>query len=134
MKILKDKKVVISILIVTVLIIVVNSMITIKQCKIYQDKINIVIANIVGTISEKYPEVDEGKIVAILNMDKNSLKVGYNILEKYGINLDKISASEGIENQEKSFILINTISIVAFFVLIIIIFLVYSKNRVHSIF
>lgn len=129
MKILKDKKVVISILIVTVLIIVVNSMITIKQCKIYQDKINIVIANIVGTISEKYPEVDEGKIVAILNMDKNSLKVGYNILEKYGINLDKISAIEGIENQEKSFILINTISIVAFFVLIIIIFLVYSKNK-----
>ena len=116
MKILKDKKVLISILIVTVLIIAMSSIITIKQCKIYQDKINIVIANIVGTISEKYPEVDEGKIVAILNMDKNSLKVGYNILEKYGINLDEISAIEGIENQKKSFILINTISIVMFLV------------------
>lgn len=133
MKVLKDKKLIIPILIVTILVCIFSSIITIKQYKIYQNKVNIVIANIVGTISEKYPEVDEGKIVAILNMDKNSLNVGYNILEKYGIKLDEISAIEGIQDQKKEFLLINITSIIVFLTLIIIILFVYSKNRNNKI-
>ena len=133
MKVLKDKKLIIPILIVTILVCIFSSIITIKQCKIYQDKIDIVVANLVGIINEKYPEVDEAKMIAILNMDKNSLNVGYNILEKYGIKLDEISAIEGIQDQKKEFLLINITSIILFLTLIIIILFVYSKKRNNKI-
>ena len=51
MKVLKDKKLIIPILIVTILVCIFSSIITIKQCKIYQDKIDIVVANLVGIIN-----------------------------------------------------------------------------------
>lgn len=129
MKIIKDKKLIIPILIATILVIILNSIITIKQYETYQNKVNIVIANIVGEIKEKYPDVEEGKIIAILNMDKDALKVGYSILEKYGINANEISVIEGLENQEKEMLLTNIISIIFLLVLLIIILFVNAKQK-----
>lgn len=129
MRIIKDKKLVISILIATILIIILNSIITIKQYEKCQNKVNIVIANIVGKIKEKYPEVEEGEIIAILNMDKDALKVGYNVLKKYGINANEISVIEGLEKQEKEMVRSNIISMILLFVLIIIILFVNEKQK-----
>lgn len=129
MKIIKNKKLIIPILIATILVIILNSIITIKQYEKYQNKVNIVIANIVGEIKEKYPDVEEGKIIAILNMDKDALKVGYSILEKYGINANEISVIEGLENQEKEMLLTNIISIIFLLVLLIIILFVNAKQK-----
>lgn len=129
MKILKDKKLIISILIATIIVIIGNYAITKKQCKIYQDKINIVVANIVGVIKEKYPQIDESEIVAILNMNKDSLKVGYSILEKYSIDAEKISIIDGLENQENQIILINCMSIIILLILILLILFIYSKKK-----
>lgn len=129
MKIIKDKKLIIPILIATVLVIILNSIITIKQYEKYQNKVNIVIANIVGEIKEKYPDVKESEIIAILNMDKDALKVGYSILEKYGINANEISVIEGLENQEKEMLLTNIISIIFLLVLLIIILFVNAKQK-----
>ena len=70
MNILKDKKILISIIIVTILIIIVNIAITIHQYNIYQNKINIVIANIIGTLKQTNPEIEEQEIISILNIKK----------------------------------------------------------------
>lgn len=125
MKIWKDKKVIIPILIITILTILINAIIIAKNQEIYQNKINIVIANLVGKIQEKYPEIDEEQIISILNMNNNSLTLGYNILEKYGINSPIIN---GLEYQKKETITINIITIVVLMILVIIVLLINSKK------
>ena len=62
-------------------------------------------------------------------MDKDALKVGYSILEKYGINANEISVIEGLENQEKEMLLTNIISIIFLLVLLIIILFVNAKQK-----
>lgn len=128
MKILKNKKLIIPILIVTILISVANTIITAKQYKIYENKINIVIANIVGEIKEKYPKVNEQEIISILNTKTESVTEGYNILEKYSIT-DEVCAIEGIETYRSKLILTNLISIIMLAILITSIINVNQKRR-----
>ena len=124
---MKHKKIITTILIASMIIIIINIILTSKQFQIYENKTNIVIANIIGQIKEKYPNVEESEIISILNMDKNSLKLGYSILEKYGINKDKMSCIEGIEN--KNVIIINTISIIILTISIILLLYIYWKKK-----
>ena len=116
MNILKDKKIFISIIIVTILIIIINIAITINQYNIYQNKINIVIANIVGTLKQNNPEIEEQEIISILNLKQDSIQLGYNILEKYGITED-ISSIKGIEKQKNESIIINIATIIIYLII-----------------
>lgn len=128
MNILKDKKIFISIIIVTILIIIINIAITINQYNIYQNKINIVIANIVGTLKQNNPEIEEQEIISILNLKQDSIQLGYNILEKYGITED-ISSIKGIEKQKNESIIINIATIIIYLIILMIIFIIYLKNK-----
>ena len=129
MNILKEKKVMISILILTVIIIIINSLLIQKQIRIYKNSINIFVANIIGELSEKYPDMNEEEIISILNMKNSSLKYGYNFLEKYGIDTNNVFAIYGLENQEKQIININIITIIIFGVLALAIFLAYKNKK-----
>ena len=71
MKILREKKLLLAIIFITILVIVLSSIVIINQYQIYQNKTNIVIANIIGEIKEKYPDIDEKEIISILNMNKD---------------------------------------------------------------
>lgn len=128
MNILKDKKIFIPIIIVTILIIIINIAITINQYNIYQNKINIVIANIVGTLKQNNPEIEEQEIISILNLKQDSIQLGYNILEKYGITED-ISSIKGIEKQKNESIIINIATIIIYLIILMIIFIIYLKNK-----
>ena len=55
MKMRTNKKLIIAILITTMIAIAANIFITKSKLKIYQNKVDIVIANIVGEIQTKYP-------------------------------------------------------------------------------
>lgn len=129
MNIIKDKKLIISILLVAFSVVIINTIIVIEQCRIYQNKVNIAISNIIGSVTEKNPEIDDEQIIKILNMNKNSLKLGINILEKYNINIEESSAIKGMEEQKKQLILINISTLTIFLLLIMIIFYVYSKSK-----
>ena len=129
MKIWKSKKLLLSILIVTILTCVMNIIIIVKQCEQYQTTINTVIANIVGIVNEQYPEVNEAEIIAILNASQSFIDTGTDILTKYGIHLQDISAIKQLENQQNNLIFINLIGIFIFLVFIMIIISIYSKNR-----
>lgn len=128
MNILKDKKILISIIIVTILIITINIAITINQYNIYQNKINIVIANIVGTLKQNNPEIEEQEIISILNLKQDAIQLGYNVLEKYGIE-EEASAIKGIEEQKNGIILINITTIIIYLIIMMIILVIYLKNK-----
>ena len=128
MNILKEKKILISIIILTILIIIINIAITIKLYNNYQNKINIVIANIVGTLKQNNPDIEEQEIISILNLKQDSIQLGYNVLEKYGIN-DEISAIKGIEEQKNEIILTNITTIIIYVILIMLIFVIYLKSK-----
>lgn len=128
MKILREKKLLLAIIFITILVIVLSSIVIINQYQIYQNKTNIVIANIIGEIKEKYPDIDEKEIISILNMNKDSLKVGYSILEKYSIK-NEVSAIAGLENYQKEMVLINGITITIFLILIIMVFSIHSNRK-----
>lgn len=122
-----NKKLIIIILI-SIMIAIITNIITVKTAiKIEQDRINIVVANIVGEIKTKYPDVKEEDIISILNIKEDSLKIGYNILEKYGIKSNTMVINE--LNYEKSIIKINVITLVLLAIAIIIILVLYFKKR-----
>ena len=122
------KKTIIAITIATVMTIVTNILITKNKMEVYQNNVNIVIANIVGEVQEKYPEVKEEEIISILNMKSASLKIGYNILEKYGIDSSTSSIAD-FENNKRDIIFINIVTIVFLFAVIISILFLNSKKR-----
>lgn len=122
-----NKKLIIAILITTIIAITVNIFTTRNELKAYQNKVDIVIANIVGEIQEKYPEVKEEEIISILNMKSDSLKIGYSILEKYGID-NEASSINGLDSS-KDIIKTNVVTIILLIIAILLILLIYSKSK-----
>ena len=122
-----NKKLIIAILLATLIAITANILVTSNKLKMYQNKVDIVIANIIGEIQEKYPDVKDEEIISILNMNSESLKVGYNILKKYGID-EQTSTIIGLDNN-KGIITINVITIILLIVAILLILLIHSKRR-----
>lgn len=127
MNILKNKKIFFSIIFVTILVIILSSIIINIQNKEEQKQINIVIANILGEIKEKYPETDESILLEILNMDTHSIKEGSEILSKYGIDINEISTIKSFGKQKS--IITNIIIIVSFAVLILAIIIIYENRK-----
>mgnify|MGYP002543696446 FL=1 len=129
MKIFKEKKLIISILIITIAMIIFNYIFIKRQNEIYQNKVNIVIANMIGEITQKYPDISEEELIKILNTRQDSIKYGYSILEKYGISENNNSAIRDLEEQEKNVIKINIASIIMFLILMIILFVIYRNKQ-----
>lgn len=129
MKILREKKLIISLLILIIIAVISNLIIIKNQYEKEQEQINIAIANIVGKLNEKYPEISEEEIISILNMNKDSLEIGTNILDKYGIHIDNMSVIKGLENKSKEVIICSTIIIIMLFIFIIAVIFIFDKKR-----
>lgn len=121
------KKLIILILLVTMFIELINCVIIVKQNKKYQDKVNIIITNIVGEISQNYPEIKDEEILEILN-DDGLGEQGKNILYKYGIDTNKMQAIKGLESQKKE-MLINSIIISAVFACLVLVVIFIYENK-----
>ena len=121
------KKLIILILLVTMFIELINCVIIVKQNKKYQDKVNIIITNIVGEISQNYPEINDEEILEILN-DDGLGEQGKNILYKYGIDTNKMQAIKGLESQKKE-MLINSIIISAVFACLVLVVIFIYENK-----
>ena len=129
MKIFKEKKLIISILIITIAMIIFNYIFIKRQNEMYQNKVNIVIANMIGEIIQKYPDISEEELIKILNARQDSIKYGYSILEKYGISENNNSVIRYLEEQERDIIKINIASIIMFLILMIILFVIYRNKQ-----
>ena len=131
----EKRKLVISILIVAIFIQIIGIIRITNQNNKYKGKVNIVIASIVGEISQKYPGVDEKEIIEILNKD-NLQEEGKRLLNKYGINVNKVQVIKEFESQNKEMIINNIINNVLFMFLILIVILIYEnkqKRKIESI-
>ncbi|MCI8272705.1 MAG: HAMP domain-containing histidine kinase [Clostridia bacterium] len=124
---IKNKNIIISIIIITIMIVIINSVIVVNLHTKYQKALNNTISSIIGEISKSYPQVEEEQILKILNNQET--EKGIDILQKYGIDVEQISALQALENQEKEFIISSNMSIIIFFFLVCIILLVNAKKR-----
>ena len=123
------KKKLISIIIIAVLFCIVLNSIVISQLQNKYTRDNYyIIADIVGKIKENYPDIDESEIIEILNKSDDSVKQGQEILKKYGFN-EQISVTDTLEKYQTSIITVNTLSLIIFCIITIIIIDQYIKNK-----
>ena len=127
------KKLIISIILVTIFVVIINSIIILKQNKKYQDKINLVIVNIVGELSQKYPDIDDEDILKILNQDSLS-EQGKQILYKYGIDINNVQAIKGLEKQKNEMLIVSIISSVIFGILVLTVIVIYENKQKQKIY
>ena len=126
---LKSKKVTIPIIVLSIIMIVISSMILKNKEQEYQKIVNESIAEIVGKIKEKYPNVKEEEIIKILNESNEGKSEGQKVLQKYGINIKENPAIEAMENQEQEIMIINVVSIGVSVILLLIIVNIYYHSR-----
>lgn len=100
------------------------------QYEKYTNQMNIVIAEIVDKIVEKYPDIEEEEIIKILNGTEQSQKKY--ILEKYGYTQNTV-AIEKISKERSSFIKIDIAIIIAGGIVVTIVLLSYNKKREEKI-
>jgi len=100
------------------------------QYEKYTNQMNIVIAEIVDKIVEKYPDVEEEEIIKILNGTEQSQKKY--ILEKYGYTQNTVAIEE-ISKERSSFIKIDIAIIIAGGIAVTIVLLSYNKKREEKI-
>lgn len=100
------------------------------QYKKYTNQMNIVIAEIVDKIVEKYPDIEEEEIIKILNGTEQGQKKY--ILEKYGYTQNTVAIEE-ISKERSSFIKIDIAIIIAGGIVVTIVLLSYNKKREEKI-
>lgn len=100
------------------------------QYEKYTNQMNIVIAEIVDKVVEKYPDVEEEEIIKILNGTEQSQKKY--ILEKYGYTQNTVAIEE-ISKERSSFIKIDIAIIIAGGIAVTIVILSYNKKREEKI-
>ena len=100
------------------------------QYEKYTNQMNIVIAEIVDKIVEKYPDIEEEEIIKILNGTEQSQKKY--ILEKYGYSQNTVAIEE-ISKERSSFIKIDIAIIIAGGIAVTIVLLSYNKKREEKI-
>ena len=88
---------------------------TFNQYKQVSIIVNQKMDNIIGTITEKYPEIDTKEIVKILNSSNiEESKTGQAELLKYGIDIKEVNSIIQVENQMKFNLIANILLIILF--------------------
>lgn len=94
--------------------------------KIFNKNVNETINEIIVNVKKNYPEADVNEIIQILNSN-NTNKI--NILEQYGINMDKDVAVLENSKEYTFFILANILLIFSTLIIVILILWLYNKNQ-----
>ncbi len=130
MNLLKNKeikKLFFSFIVITITFTTILLISTKKQVEQYRNNVNNTIASIIGVIQNEYPNIDDEKIIHILNNTQVS-EQGREVLKRYGIQEDSISVLS-TRNQERNIIITNCIILVVADLLIILVFICYLKHR-----
>ena len=123
------KKLIIQIFTITTLIVVLNYIVITNQNKKQQEKVNDVIVNIVGTIKQEYPDLEDEKIIKILNDEENNAIKGIRTLQRYGINTEEVYAIDGLKDEKKEILLTSSISIISLTIIVTILIINYKNKK-----
>ncbi len=83
------------------------------------------IAQIISQVKEEYPELDENKIMRIINSDK----VDLSLLKKYSINIDEDSLILENNKEYKKSLFINMTFLIVTIIILIIAFLKFNSKK-----
>lgn len=92
----------------------------------YTQNVNLVINQMVAEIKKQYPDVDINEMISILNNDKGDTS---NLLEEYGINIQKDSAIMQNSTDYNVFALISMGILLLLFITVFVIFILYQKSQ-----
>lgn len=121
---MKNKYIIIIISIISLIFGSIILITTNNHIKEYDYNYNTLMYNIIGTIKSEYPDLDENKIIEILN-EKN-LKESF--LKDYGIDISTSSISLTNESILKNLYIIDAIIIFIYFIVILSIYLLYNYH------
>lgn len=132
MKLLAQEKIrklllVCSILVGTVVILVMISLQL--QSKEFHRETNKILAGIVGSLIEKYPEAEQDIIKQLSTIQEQTVENGMQILQKYGINVDEIVPATNLEQVYQKTMRIMLLWIVLLGILLISCFAIYLYRR-----
>lgn len=124
---MKNKVLVISLIIIVSLGLLLAITITKVEYNRYLKEYNMSMYQIIGLIKEKYPNVSNEEIAVLINgnMNENSIDIGRELVKKYGIEDNAVILK--LEEIYKENILINCIAISIVLALILICILAYKK-------
>lgn len=120
------KKMIIASITLILAFIIVFVAVLYKQYKEYTYNFNEKVSAIFGKIIEEYPEVNKNDLMKILNDKENS---SYELFREYGIDLKEDSVILANEKKFNEFIIIDLVLLVAFAILLLIIFLRYNNHK-----
>lgn len=124
------KHLILPMFILTIVMCIAFTIQTFNQYKQVSIIVNQKMANIIGTITEKYSEIDTKEIIKILNSSNiKESKTGQAELLKYGIDIKEVNSIIQIANQMKFNLIANILLIILFSFLWLIIVLIYLKRR-----
>ena len=136
MRFIRNKKLFIISTICLIFLIVISTIVTIKEYEDYNNEIDEVFVRLISVIKEEYPDVDEEDIIKNLelnienenseNNENNKNNDINEILEKYSID-NKIL--DGIENKKYSSIRYNILIILLGFVLYLLINIIHERKE-----
>lgn len=118
------KKYITMCIIIFLIFIVLFLLVSKIQYNQYTKNVNIALNQMIVNIKENYPDVDINEIIRILNSANPDTS---NLLEEYGINIQKDSAV--LQNNWIKYIVLDIIIVFFLFVAIIIIFVLYQKSQ-----
>ena len=132
MKLLAQEKIrklllVCSILEGTVVILVMISLQL--QSKEFHRETNKILAGIVGSLIEKYPEAEQDIIKQLSTIQEQTVENGMQILQKYGINVEEIVPATNLEQVHQKSMRIMLLWIVLLGILLISCFAIYLYRR-----
>lgn len=124
---IEGRKYIAFLTICAILFSITTGIITSRQNKIYKRELNEKIAEIVGELKYQNPNIEEEKIIKILN-DSSQKETGKKLLRQYGIE-EETATIYKIEKKKTENIIINmTISFTSYMI-VIVIFIFYLKHR-----
>ena len=130
MKILENKEIK-KVMLICLIIIIITAIFVVVTLKIqtnnYKKQVNTKIAEIIGTIIEKYPQIDDSEIIEILNNESFS-KEGIELLNKYGIEKD-VNAIYNLNKSEKEILKVGVLSFIIGSIAIVLVFIAYLIYR-----
>lgn len=122
---MKNKRMVILIIIITLVYLFAFNMIYLYQETIYKEKYNKFVNNIIYVVKKNYPNVSNKELSDILNG-----KSDYNYLNEYGIDVDNEFALMSMNNENRKILIINN-AFFGLFILILIVIL-FSRNNYEN--
>lgn len=132
MKLLAQEKIRKLLLVCSILvgIVVILVMISLQlQSKEFHRETNKILAGIVGSLIEKYPEAEQDIIKQLSTIQEQTVENGMQILQKYGINVDEIVPATNLEQVHQKSMRIMLLWIVLLGILLISCFAIYLYRR-----